>query len=80
LFLSVQNTFREAFISAANANEMIAKQLKTAPGAPVLSIEIKLSCQNGEAVEHRLTYVHLGLLKFYSRARDNPSFRNLPQR
>jgi len=57
---------------------MIAKQLKTAPGAPVLRIDVKLSCQNGEAVEYRLTYVHLGLLKFYSRARYNPSFRNLP--
>ena len=45
---------------------MIAKLLKTAAGAPVLSIEVKLSCQNGEAVEYRLTYVHLGLLKFYS--------------
>ena len=57
---------------------MIAKQLKMAPGAPVLRIEVKLSCQNGEAVEYRLTHVHLGLLKFYSRARYNLSFRNLP--
>jgi len=56
---------------------MIAKLLKTAAGAPVLSIEVKLSCQNGEAVEYRLTNVHLGLLKFYSRTRYNPSFRNL---
>ena len=58
---------------------MIAKLLKTAAGAPVLSIEVKLSCQNGEAVEYRLTNVHLGLLKFYSRARYTPSLRNLPQ-
>jgi GntR family transcriptional regulator len=80
IFFGIQIENREEFISAVNADEKIAKLLKTAPGAPVLRIEVKLSCQNGEAVEYRLTHVHLGLLKFYSRARYNPSLRNLPQR
>jgi len=78
IYFGIQIETREEFISAVNADEKIAKLLNTAPGAPVLKIEVKLSCLNGEAAEYRLTHAHLGMLKFYSRSRYNSPLKNLP--
>jgi len=78
IYFGIQIENREEFISAVNADEKIAKLLNTAPDAPVLKIEVKLSCLNGEAAEYRLTHADLGMLKFYSNSRYNSPLRNLP--